>query len=69
MFLNADQQFRRQHVQNIVFTQLSLLPYLVGSVRLILHADAGFGWFVPAISFSITKSLIDSWVLLVEINR
>lgn len=61
--------YKKLHRNNIVFTQLASLPYLVSGILLIAHNSTGMYWLVAAIIFSIIKAVLDAWVLLVEINR
>ena len=69
MHRNSLVEYRKYYVQNQLFTQAAIIPYLVAGVFLILKLNAGFYWLVPGITFSFIKALVDSWVLLVEINR
>jgi len=61
--------YRRYHLRNIVFSQLSMIPYLVTGSLLLTGQAEGIYWLVPAFTLSIIKALTDSWVLLIEINR
>ena len=62
-------QFKRLYIFNMIFNQVSLLPYLIAGIVFLTRGDAGLFWMVPAIVFSIIKAVLDAWVLLVEINR
>jgi hypothetical protein len=66
---SKENQFKRLYVLNMLFNQVSLLPYLVGGVVFLVSGEAGLYWMVPAIVFSFIKAVLDAWVLLVEINR
>ena len=61
--------YRRYHFRNIGFSQLSMISYLVAGCLLLSGRSEGIYWLVPAFTLSIIKALIDSWVLLIEINR
>jgi hypothetical protein len=61
--------YKRQYFINIIFNQLSLLPYLAAAVMIFIYGETGMYLLVPAVVFSFIKSVIDAWVLLVEINR
>jgi modulator of FtsH protease len=62
-------EVRKYWIQNAVLGQAALLPYIIGGlVTLTIGAD-GIYFLVPAILFSFLKAIIDSWVLLIEINR
>jgi len=67
--VTIEKKYRKHYFRNIFFTQIAVLPYLVAAVCLLLKSDLGFYWLVAGITFSFVKSLLDSWVLLVEINR
>ena len=69
LYNNVEKQYKRHYFRNFFFTQFAIVPYLVGGVYLILNSDIGFYWLIPGITFSFVKSLLDAWVLLVEINR
>jgi len=69
MYRSAEKRFKRNYRQNIVFSQIALFPFLAAGILLILNPNIGIYMFIPGITFSFIKSLVDSWVLLVEINR
>jgi hypothetical protein len=69
MYSNVDAQYQPHYLQNLVFTQLAILPYIAAGIFLLNNSSIGFYCLIPGISFSFIKSLVDSWVLLVEINR
>lgn len=65
----TDKEYKRQYLMNALFTQLSVLPYMVSGIAIMLTGFDGIYWVVPGIIFSFIKSVLDAWVLLVEINR
>jgi modulator of FtsH protease len=69
MYGGVEKQFKRYFFQNAFFTQIAVCPFLIAGALLIAKSDAGFYWLVPGVTFSFIKSLLDSWVLLVEIHR
>ena len=69
MVRNTLPQYKINYLRNLAFTQVAMVPYLIAGFCMCCKSAAGFYWLIPAITFSIIKSLIDSWVLLVEINR
>jgi hypothetical protein len=69
MLLNADKAFKKHYRQNMLFTQLAILPYIVSGIVTLVQGSNGIYWLIPGIIFSFIKSVIDAWVLLVEINR
>jgi hypothetical protein len=57
------------HLFMLFFDQIATLSYLVGGSLLLTDNPFGFYWFVPAMLLSLVIAVMDSWVLLVEINR
>lgn len=62
-------QFRRHAVFNMTLNQFAMLPYAIAGIAILAQGVNGIYWLVPAILFSFFKAIMDSWVLLVEINR
>jgi modulator of FtsH protease len=69
IYRNTDAQYKRHAIQNIVFTQIAVLPYIIAGAIMINCGFTGIYWLVPGIFFSFIKAVVDAWVLLVEINR
>jgi hypothetical protein len=69
IYNKTDIAYKNQYFFSVVFNQLSVLPYLVAAVTILLYGENGIYWIVPGIIFSFIKAIIDAWVLLVEINR
>jgi len=69
MYRMVEKLYKRLYLQNTIFTQLAVLPYIVGGIFLLNGSDIGFYFIIPGITFSFIKALLDSWVLLIEINR
>ena len=46
-----------------------VLPYLVGGVLLVTGAESGLGWVAAGIVLVFVGSVLNAWVLLVEILR
>ena len=65
----AEPRLQKHSLQNMVFSQLAILPYLVSGVLMLNHVDSAVYWLVPGIMISFIKAIIDAWVLLVEIHR
>ena len=73
---HKDLPYRKHYTVNMVLNQVALLPYLICGI-LVLSQDTTIDWppthygywLVVAILFSFIKSVIDAWVLLVEIHR
>ncbi len=69
MFRLVDKKFLGRNIQNLVFGQLAILPYIVAGILLLNGCTTGFYLLVPGITFSFIKAMVDAWVLLIEINR
>ena len=63
------QQYKRRYLLNILFNQLAIIPYIIGGICILFIGESGVYWIVPAIILSSIESVLDAWVLLVEINR
>ncbi|HLL44240.1 MAG TPA: hypothetical protein VK369_13920, partial [Segetibacter sp.] len=59
----------RRYLLNILFNQLAIIRYIICGLCILFIGEAGLYWIVPAIILSFIKSVLDAWVLLVEINR
>ncbi len=66
---SAEARFHTVVLLQIALNQLSLVPYIAAGITLLLYGLQGLYWLVPAILFSFAKVFLDSWVLLVEIDR
>jgi len=69
MYRVLEQQYRGYFFQNLIATQVAMLPYFVACALLLAKSTEGFYWLVAAVTCSFVKSMLDAWVLLVEINR
>jgi len=49
--------------------QLATLPVLAAGASLLAGAGGGFYWLVPGTVLSFSASIVNAWVLLVEIQR
>lgn len=65
----AEKRYHRHALQNLVFTQLAILPFVIAGIVTLCQGYSGVYWLVTGISFSFIKAVIDAWVLLVEIHR
>jgi modulator of FtsH protease len=45
------------------------VPFLVGGVLLVAGADAGLWWLVVGIVAVVVSSMVNAWVLLIEVRR
>jgi hypothetical protein len=69
IYRHTQAAYKKPYFISFVFNQLSILPYLVAGVVILLQGENGIYWIVPGIILSFIKAIIDAWVLLVEINR
>ena len=54
---------------NIVLTQLSIWPFIVAGICMMTIGDTGIYWLISGMIFTLVKTVIDAWVLLIEINK
>jgi modulator of FtsH protease len=66
---SVEARFRRLTLISLAINQLSLVPYSIAGITIMLWGFLGLYWLVPAMLFSFIKAIVDSWVLLVEIDR
>jgi len=69
MYRKSHKEHKRRNFAHIVLTQLAVLPFFAASFCFMIGDPAGFYILIGAIFMSYFKALMDSWVLLVEINR
>ena len=69
IYRRIDKEYKNVFLAHALLSQLAILPYIVGACVSMLYGNAGIYWLIPAIIFSFMKSLLDAWVLLIEINR
>jgi hypothetical protein len=60
---------KKKYFFNIIFNQLSVVPYLFAGALILTEGEKGIFWLVPGILLSFIKAFVDAWVLLIEINR
>ena len=66
---SIEDRYRRLVLVQLALNQLSLVPYVIAGITIMLQGLVGLYWLVPAMLFSFIKAIVDSWVLLVEIDR
>ena len=69
MLKHTDKENKKHFVLSIFLSQFSVLPYIVSGIMLLVNGFSGIYWVIPGIVFSFIKSILDAWVLLVELNR
>jgi modulator of FtsH protease len=62
-------EYRGRVIGNLILDQVVVLPYAIAGIVILMQGANGLYWLVPAILFSFAKSMVDAWILLVEINR
>lgn len=62
-------QFRRRATVLFALRQIALLPILIGGVVLATNNDDGLQWIVRGFTLTFVVTLVEAWVILVEINR
>ena len=60
---------RPTYIFNAVLLQASTIPYLIAGIMVLSNSINGLHWLSVGIVLSFVKAVVDSWVLLVEINR
>lgn len=60
---------RTSFVGRVVLGQIATLVMVIAGVAVLWAGLGGLYWLVAGTIFSILAALVDSWVLLVEINR
>jgi hypothetical protein len=69
IFRSKERSYKMQYVLNFLVNQVAIILFILAGVTLITgYANSGY-LIVPAIILSTIKSVLDGWVLLVEINR
>ena len=62
-------EYKKHYRVNILLTQLSTLPYIIGGIAMLYCGYNGLYWLISGLMMSFIKAILDAWVLLVEINR
>ncbi len=66
---SVEDDYRRLLLQSLAINQLALIPYTLAGVTLLWQGFGGLYWLAPALLVFFAKAILDSWVLLVEIDR
>lgn len=61
--------YKKSYRINMFVNQVAILFYIAGGIVMLLEGGAGMILIMAAIIISFIKSVIDAWVLLIEINR
>ena len=68
-YRKTSKEYRQQYAGVELLDQLSLILYIVAGVTILTVNENGIYILVPATILSFIKSMVDAWVLLVEIMR
>jgi hypothetical protein len=68
-YKRVEDLYKRPYLRNLLFLQLSILPFLIAGIVLISGSGTAYYILVPGIIFSLIKSLLDIWFLIVDINK
>lgn len=66
---SLDPKFKAHLLGRAALEQVAVLSLAVAGTTLVLHAGGGLYWVAPALALSIVASVLNAWVLLVEILR
>jgi hypothetical protein len=68
-FRETEKQYRKQYFLVALLDQLTFGFYLLSGIALVYYGENGVYLLVPATILGFIQSMMDAWVLLVEINR
>jgi hypothetical protein len=69
MYRTVEGHYRPQYFRNIFYSQFTIMPFLIAGVFLLYNLQIGVYLLVPGIIFSLVKSMVDIWFIMVDINR
>jgi hypothetical protein len=69
VYRQLEPEKKKYYHRNIVFSQLTILPFLAAGILEITTGNIGLYLTVPGIMFSFIKATLNSWGILVELNR
>ena len=69
MLRKTDAPYKWTSKLNLFLSQLALAPYLISGAVILYCGTGGLYWLVAGFIFSFIKSIVDAWVLLIEIIR
>jgi hypothetical protein len=56
-------------IQRVVYSQIAALPLVIAAACILLHTATGLYWLAPGLILPLLASMVNAWVLLVEIMR
>jgi len=69
MYRSVEIRYKGSYFRSLIYSQLSILPFLSAGVLFACHSRGGFYLLVPGVVFSLIKSMVDVWYLTVVINK
>ena len=69
IFQRKERSYRMQYIFNFLVNQVATILFILTGITLTTCYENSENFIVTAILLSIIKSVLDGWVLLVEINR
>jgi uncharacterized integral membrane protein len=65
----VEQQYRGSFARLSMPSQMAALSFVIAGIVFLIFGTGGLYWIVAATLLSFLAAFIDSWVLLIEINR
>ncbi len=66
---HGEPEYRWWLIFHVFCFEISVLPYVVGAIMLLTGGAHPLAWVAAGMIFSFGTVVMDSWILLVEINR
>lgn len=66
---SVEMAYRRRSDGAAAMGMLAVTLFTVAGIALVLDAGGGLYWVVPASLLCVARAILDSWVLLVDVNR
>lgn len=62
-------KYKRSYRLNILLSQLTVFPFWLAGILILVQGGDGVYWLVLGILLSFVKTVYDVWILVIEINR
>ena len=69
IYNNTPDKHKRNYLFYILLNQIAIIPFTICGIAVLSIGLNGIYWMVAAFIFSFIKSIMDAWILLIEINR
>ena len=69
MLYITSKEFKKYVRYNIILTHLSIWPFIIAGICMMTIGEAGIYWPISGMIFTLVKTVVDAWVLLIEINK